>query len=201
MRPLLNHLVHICEQEEIAYDTTALKLIIAQTDGSARDALNILEQVRFATKKVTQEAVQSVLGYVDDACLIELFNMVLHKSPVELLEFLQKKSLSLYDATFVWRTFINCVRSALWLKHGVRPQHFIEYHEALKDIVASTSWLQINDLLNQLYSNEHLFLKASDQYGVLEMILLQACQKNKKIIIAVPVLPLAHKFYLCRLKV
>src|SRR5436190_2589751 len=45
---LRDHLRTICLKENISYDVDALDLIIRHTQGSARDALNVLEQVRFS---------------------------------------------------------------------------------------------------------------------------------------------------------
>ena len=55
--PLKNHLQVICKNEKIAYTDDALDLIVRHTEGSARDALNLLEQVRFSSAIVSKEAV------------------------------------------------------------------------------------------------------------------------------------------------
>src|ERR1044072_2036577 len=73
---LLNHLLYICEQENIPCDTDALVLIAKETGGSIRDALNLLEQVRFAGSKVTKDAVNKVLGRLDEAALLELLSII-----------------------------------------------------------------------------------------------------------------------------
>ena len=52
-RSLLHaHLTTICAEENIVCDPDALTLILQETDGSARDAINLLEQVRFASDTI-----------------------------------------------------------------------------------------------------------------------------------------------------
>ncbi|HEB41719.1 MAG TPA: DNA polymerase III subunit gamma/tau, partial [Candidatus Dependentiae bacterium] len=76
-RPLLKHLNSICKQEGITCKTAALELIVSQTEGSVRDALNLLEQVRFSSSVVTKDAVLKVLGHIDDKQLINMLEAVL----------------------------------------------------------------------------------------------------------------------------
>src|SRR3989339_55359 len=56
---LLNHLVQICEQEGIKYEPAGLALIIKETGGSVRDALNLMEQVGFSAKQIGKKEVLS----------------------------------------------------------------------------------------------------------------------------------------------
>ena len=62
----------VCEQEKISYDDEGLGVIIKQTEGSVRDALNLLETVRFSHKTVTRGSI-ALLGRMDDQVLIALF--------------------------------------------------------------------------------------------------------------------------------
>ena len=66
-----SHLATICQQENIRADQHALELIVAQSEGSIRDALNLLEQVRFSTSHITAAAVRTVLGHIDDEHVIQ----------------------------------------------------------------------------------------------------------------------------------
>ena len=64
-------------------------LIIKETGGSIRDALNLLEQVRFSDSRVTKEAIYQVLGHLDENRLLNLFEIMLYKNPADLLAFSQ----------------------------------------------------------------------------------------------------------------
>jgi len=176
--PLQAHLQNICKQENITYEDAALRLIIEETEGSVRDALNVLEQVRFARGTVSKDAVLHVLGHVDDERMLELVRVVLNKKPQDLLLFLQTLKFNLFSADYFWDRFAQLVRAALWLKHGVEPEWCVQHVQALKEVTASCSIKRLHNVLHLLYKNERVFLKTTAKHSLLEMILLQICQKN-----------------------
>src|SRR3989338_3939080 len=72
-----DHLEKICVAENILFDEQGLAVIARQGDGSVRDAINLLEQVRFATKKISKDAVLSILGHIDETTLLLLFEKII----------------------------------------------------------------------------------------------------------------------------
>ena len=86
---LLEYLKKVCTQEKIRYDIPALELIIDQAEGSVRDALNLLEQVRFLGKTVSKEIVLQTLGYIDDNQLLCILTAVLQQQPQQVLNILK----------------------------------------------------------------------------------------------------------------
>jgi len=179
--PLRAHLQSVCDTEKIKYEDVALDIIIKETEGSVRDALNVVEQVRFAHGRITKEAVLNVLGHIDDGKMLMLFATLLQKEPKELLEFLQTIRFSVVSAEFVWNKLIEMVRAALWLLYNVEPQWLASYTVELKAATKGISSARLTSLLQTLYENELLFLKTTAKHSLLEMILLQVCQKNTKI--------------------
>lgn len=176
---LFDHLVNICQQEEIKYEPAGLQLVIKATEGSVRDALNLLEQVRFSTSNVTKEAVLNVLGHIDDERLFSLFERAMTKGPSSVLRFIADNKLELYSADFIWRQLVELARAALWAKHGVESPQFNELNSRLKTLVRSCSWEQLNEALDIFYSNESIFMRTTAQHAFLEMILLKLAQKNR----------------------
>jgi DNA polymerase-3 subunit gamma/tau len=68
----------IIEKEGVAVDETALLMIARAAEGSARDALSILDQaIAHASGKVEAEAVRQMLGLADRALVIDLFDEVM----------------------------------------------------------------------------------------------------------------------------
>jgi DNA polymerase-3 subunit gamma/tau len=60
---MLARLKHICEQESIEAEDSALELVARQATGSLRDALSLLDQLRvYAEKAITLKTVQDMLG-------------------------------------------------------------------------------------------------------------------------------------------
>jgi DNA polymerase-3 subunit gamma/tau len=177
--PLLEHLIKICKAEQIDADESALNLIIKETSGSIRDALNLLEQVRFSDARVTKETVHRVLGHLDDARLLQLFEIVLHKSPAQFLAFAQQESLESFSAEFLWQRITDLIRASIWIKNGVTPRHFADYTAQLQFLTRGKSLKYMTALLELFYSNEPLFRKTTAQYAFLEVLLLRICQKNE----------------------
>ncbi|HEV2601272.1 MAG TPA: DNA polymerase III subunit gamma/tau [Candidatus Babeliales bacterium] len=175
---LVNHLAAICEQERIAFDHSGLQLIIDETEGSARDAINLLEQVRFAAGVVNKSAVLMVLGHVGDEQMVALLDIVLHKSPKELLSFLKEVNMASYSIEFVWKKFFALIRAALWLKHGVAPDEYKNQFSAIQQIIGRCSLQRLHQVLELLCANELVFGKTTAKYALFEIILLQLCQKN-----------------------
>ena len=104
--PLLAHLKKVCDAEQIAYEDCALQLVIKEAEGSVRDALNMIEQVRFAQGRVTKKSVQQVLGHVDDERMIQLIAVLLQKKPKDVLTFLQQQKFTYGSAEFIWNKSI-----------------------------------------------------------------------------------------------
>ena len=68
----------IAAKEGIAIDEEALRLIARAAEGSARDALSILDQaIAHASGPVEAEAVRAMLGLADRALVIDLFEEVM----------------------------------------------------------------------------------------------------------------------------
>lgn len=175
---LVNHLARVCDTERINYDIPGLQLIAKESEGSVRDALNMLEQARFASSSVSKSAVQQVLGHVDDDRLIALATIVLSQGPAELLRYMQEIKTASFSAAFIWRKLVELMRTCLWLKYGVTPAESEYVHKDLQKIVRACSLAHINGALEALYTNENLFSKTTEQHAVLEMILLSLCKKN-----------------------
>lgn len=176
-QPLLHHLNTICSDESIKAEDDALSLIIKETDGSVRDAINVLERVRFSSAAVTKKAVRAVLGHLDDEQIIRMLEAILHKTPADLIMYFKDLHLETVEASFVWRRMTDLLRTAIWLKNGVQTDEFSDYTLQIKEIIRTCSWTQLNHMLSQLYANEDLFKRTTAQHSFLEMILLGFCQK------------------------
>src|SRR6185503_16129094 len=58
------HLEKICTAHQLSVEREALSLIVRETSGSARDAINLLEKIRFYDTTVTKEAMLTILGKI-----------------------------------------------------------------------------------------------------------------------------------------
>ncbi|PUA20055.1 DNA polymerase III subunit gamma/tau [Glaciimonas sp. PCH181] len=72
---IISHLDNILGQEQIAFETPALRLLAQGAHGSMRDALSLTDQaIAYAAGKVTLEAVQGMLGSLDQTYLIRVLD-------------------------------------------------------------------------------------------------------------------------------
>lgn len=171
---LEKHLEKICKQENIPYEPEGLKVIVAESEGSCRDAINLLEQVRFATEVVNKTGVQRVLGHLDDERLVELISTVLLGEPAPLIAMLDKLSLAQYSASFIWHALILMLRASLWhMCHVPAQLYAAEGARIVRATGVSTGTLI--KTLRILYEQEKLFTKTTAQHGMLEMMLINVC--------------------------
>lgn len=177
---LLDHLTHICQQEHIKYDLPGLDAIVHESGGSVRDALNLLEQCRFSSSMVSAQVVRRVLGHLDDESIFALLQAIFSGSQKEVLTCFSQIKLESYSAPFVWKRIMEVARLALWAHHGVAQDHALVGHQLFKQLIQRTTKQQVYQLLESLYMNEMVFNKTTAQHALLEMVLLQVCQKNKK---------------------
>lgn len=175
---LYNHLEHVCEHENIKFTQDGLYTIIRESEGSARDALNLLEQVRFSSAMVSKQNVLAVLGHIDDAQIVALLEVLLCKSPQEFIQYLHEISFETVSAEFIWHRLVDAIRATLWIKYGVQPSQFNEHQSTLKRLIKHCTGQQLNALLHLLYDNEALFLKTKSKHACMEMILLQMLYKK-----------------------
>jgi len=72
---IISHLDNILNQEGIEFDAPALRLLAQGASGSMRDALSLTDQaIAYAAGKVTLEAVQGMLGALDQSYLIRILD-------------------------------------------------------------------------------------------------------------------------------
>ncbi|MET3433700.1 DNA polymerase-3 subunit gamma/tau [Herbaspirillum seropedicae] len=72
---IIGHLDNILNQEGIEFDAPALRLLAQGASGSMRDALSLTDQaIAYAAGKVTLEAVQGMLGALDQSYLIRILD-------------------------------------------------------------------------------------------------------------------------------
>jgi DNA polymerase-3 subunit gamma/tau len=83
---IVGHLDDILGQEGITFETPALRLLAQGAHGSMRDALSLTDQaIAYAAGKVTLDAVQGMLGALDQSYLIRLLDELAVKNGAGLL--------------------------------------------------------------------------------------------------------------------
>ena len=94
------HLAYILQQEQVTFEETALAMIAKSADGSARDSLSILDQaIAYGGGKVQYDAVQAMLGLVDQQFTLNILSALANESADELKEVIQQLALMGVDYT------------------------------------------------------------------------------------------------------
>lgn len=161
---LQEYLATVCDNEQISYEKKALELVIQESEGSVRDALNLLEQVRFSSPHITAAAVHQVLGHIDDERLLKIFEHVLHQSPANLLHVMQEMHLETYSVEFLWKRWIALLRASIWIKYGKKNAGLADYDEQLSFLLRSVSVARLSAMLETMYRHELLFYRTAAQY-------------------------------------
>ncbi len=178
--PLRVHLQLICKKEKIAYTDEALDCIVQHSEGSARDALNILEQVRFANSMVTKEFVLTLFGHVSDQQIFDIIRCVIHGDATPLIRLLHGLHIDNHKAEFIWQRMVLVLRVLIWRKHGVDSPEVVAIIALCESDITLYSLVDLHHIIEALYTHEELFSKTAMQYIFLEMILVKLCYKNKK---------------------
>lgn len=76
--PLVAHLAGIARSENVEVEDEAFRLIARAAEGSVRDALSLMDQaIAHGAGAVTSASVKDMLGLVDRARVVDLFDMVM----------------------------------------------------------------------------------------------------------------------------
>jgi DNA polymerase-3 subunit gamma/tau len=174
---LFAHLQKICSTETIDAEEDAIKLLVQENDGSVRDAINTLEQVRFSGQKITTELVLSSLGKLSETKLFTLVNAIVDQKPKALLDHLQEIKFENLSAQNLWNTIVQALRNVLWVKYGVSGATYDFDKGNLEYIAQKCTINRINALMQILWSQESLFLQTPKKHVFLEIVLLQMCHQ------------------------
>ena len=83
---IIGHLENILAQEDVAFEQPALRLLAQGAHGSMRDALSLTDQaIAYAAGQVTLEAVQGMLGALDQSYLVRLLDALLAQDGADLM--------------------------------------------------------------------------------------------------------------------
>ena len=103
---VVRHLAYVCMQEGLSFEEEALVLVARETEGSMRDALNLLERLRIAYPCISKQAVIELLGSIDEDRLCELFKAVIQGPVPEILAACVRLELKKYNPHIIWRKLI-----------------------------------------------------------------------------------------------
>jgi DNA polymerase-3 subunit gamma/tau len=132
---IVSHLENILGQEQISFDTPALRLLAQGAQGSMRDALSLTDQaIAYAAGKVTLDAVQGMLGALDQSYLVRLLDALAAQDGAGLLavaDDMAVRSLSYHAALQDLGTLLNRIAIAQSVPAAI-PEDLPERAEILR---------------------------------------------------------------------
>jgi len=174
---LAHHLAAVCIEEKIVYEFDALLYIARCAEGSVRDALNILETIRFSHTTITKDGVIQALGHVDDQQLALYIRAIAAGDGTAVLALWNREGTHRASAQHVWTALVRLLRGMIWTHYKVTPPDLDSHVKKLLSDVPLSVYLA---LLQELYTLEPLFIRTNDQQGLLEFSLLQLASRFKK---------------------
>lgn len=130
---VINHLRSIAEQEKIDISDDALALIAEHGDGSFRDSISMLDQVKSGKSKVTLQDVQASLGIAPSETIDQLLAAIEHGEVAELLERLQAAKQGGYQAQQLASQLSSQLREKLL--NGSSQHSFVEITHLLEQLL------------------------------------------------------------------
>ena len=92
---IVEHLQAVLQSESVSTETNALRVIAKAAQGSMRDALSLTDQaIAYAAGPVTEAAVRTMLGTIDDAYLIKILDALQAKDGKTLTNIAEEMGLS-----------------------------------------------------------------------------------------------------------
>ncbi len=171
---LVSYIMSVCQEEGIVAEHAGISFLVHESEGCVRDALNLLEQVRFATEgTITKDAVMQVLGRMHDTHIMAIFELILvTKNIEELFSLLQMSCFEQQAAEYVWNRLLLYARALIWQHHGTVLSHA---STTLSPALCQVSLDGVLYFLDQLYLYHDIFMKTTAQHAVLEMVLIKTC--------------------------
>lgn len=176
---LKNYLLTICADEGITISDEAVDIILQETEGSARDALNLLEQVRAVDTTINEESLHQVLGIVSKKAFFELFSSIISQEPGQLLTTLETINFATTSPAVIWNMLVELIRALVRIKYKAPLAHalFSSDCNTLHAMAEKCTVNRLHAMLQLLWSQEELFLKTHQKHLLLEHIMLQLCEQ------------------------
>lgn len=164
------YLARICTEEGLQYDEAALTLIAHESEGSVRDALNILERLRLAYGTITHDNVIKTLGDIGYNHLLMLCECSFSGSTERLVACLQELQIKRFSPIQIWKKMIDVLRSLVWVHAGNTAELMSLYEGEMRSLVQKVTMNQLIAAMELWYEAEPLFNKTHAQHALIEML-------------------------------
>src|SRR5450830_354023 len=172
---IVGHLENILGQEQIDFEQPALRLLAQGAHGSMRDALSLTDQaIAYAAGEVTLDAVQGMLGALDQSYLVRLLDALAKQDGADLLavaDEMASRSLSYNGALQDLGTLLHRIALAQTVPAAV-PQDLPEYADIVR-LAAAFDAEEVQLFYQIAVQGRNELGLAPDEYAGFSMTLLR----------------------------
>ncbi len=172
---MVDFLSKICLEQKIDLSVDVLKIIAKQSEGSLRDALNLVEQLHWACMgqdcAAQLEIASNLFGLVSSDLIFEIGQLVFTSKLSELAQRLSAGCFAGKRPEVIWREFGGFLAKLLRAKVGALDSG--ELNDKIIDLSRGCSLEAIKSLSLFFWDNEDSFLRTSHKKLFLEHILTQ----------------------------
>lgn len=177
---LRSYLETICEQESITCDEASLDIIVRESSGCVRDALNLVDQVRCSTNgTIDSDAVLATVGGISDDVLLELIEAVVAERADHLTKLFDNIKLSGRSIEYVWRRILDMMRALLWIKNGATASLTHRSEDRLKRLAKQCSLKRLCLLFDRMANFQQTLHKVAYQPSFFEAFFITLCGYRK----------------------
>ncbi|SDN90812.1 DNA polymerase-3 subunit gamma/tau [Janthinobacterium sp. OK676] len=172
---IISHLDNILGQEGIVFEQPALRLLAQGAHGSMRDALSLTDQaIAYAAGAVTLDAVQGMLGALDQSYLVRLLDALAQQDGADLLavaDEMASRSLSYNGALQDLGTLLHRIALAQTVPAAL-PQDLPEYADIVR-LAAAFDAEEVQLFYQIVVHGRNELGLAPDEYAGFTMTLLR----------------------------
>lgn len=123
------NLKKIIDQEKLEVDQSAVKLLARKAEGSHRDAISLLEQVKSYAPKISLKEVEEILGIAGSDLVIKLLVLAGGSDRRAMLTTVDEYLTSGYDAGQLALSLAEMLRQIVFVKAGVESGVYLNQNE------------------------------------------------------------------------
>ncbi|MBP6892464.1 DNA polymerase III subunit gamma/tau [Candidatus Babeliales bacterium] len=179
VQTVVAHLENMCQKESITFERDGLEMIAAVTQGSLRDAINLLEQARFASVSVTKTIVLSVLGYVDDQIILKILQAVINKDQLVLSNIFNDWSHQVISMEYLVKRIIELLYDGVVIKYSGKPKYAEFMTTQITQLVEHVSIQELIACFDELCAIDMAMTKTSKKQLLFESLMLRLSLRNQ----------------------
>ena len=144
---LMERLAYIAEQEGIAYEQEALRIIAKMAQGGMRDSISLFELCAGSGEKITTQVVNETLGYGGRETMDGTVRAIAAKNFDTIFSVVDNVVRSSKDVAVFWQELLSFYRDMLVIKTTASAEQYLDLTEAETEQIKKTAGLFTKETL------------------------------------------------------